>query len=135
MPWFNDHMLIIIAKIGDRINNVATHFRWFSSYELCLGFCVRDACDFFSGAYICANNNLNDVKKVFQKYIHKYFHTIYMMKIFSNVNIDTTKLTSFLVMNTRIRRRPCVAQRAFKCQDTTLWKTFTHIVYNFGLNL
>ena len=44
------------------------------------------------------------------------------MKIFPNVNIDTNKRTSFLVMNTRLlRRRLCVAQRAleFDFQDKT----------------
>ena len=43
------------------------------------------------------------------------------MKIFTNDNMDTTELTSFLAMNIRLRRRLCVAQRAleFNFQDKT----------------
>ena len=131
MPRFDDNLFIIIAKLGNRINNVATHFRWFFAYALCTGFCDRDAFCVFSGTCSCANNHLNAKCVILIFFPRNVYTNISNYEMLSNFDKNTTKLTSFLFMNTRFRRRPWVTQRALKFdfQDKTLWKTFTHILY------
>ena len=100
MPRFDDNLFIIIAKLGNRINNVATQFRWFSSDDFCFAFCNRDTIDVFSGGYICANNNLN--KNKFFRNIFINISTLYRwwkyspMIIWTQLNLLLSWLSIFV---------------------------------------